>query len=120
MQTKFNRTRVSGATFQRETPNVMLPDRVTPLIKIMSQFLSGKPVDQSLQKNLPYNDIEGNVVLSKGFDLCDVPKLARAANESIEEFNREIEKTQVEKYGASQLHNPEITPPEQVATTPSE
>lgn len=115
MQTKFNRTRVPGVTFQGVMPNVLLPDRVTPLAKIMSQFLSGKPVDQSLNKNLPYNDIEGNIVLSKGFDLCDVPKLAKETNLTIEEFNREIEKTQVEKQGVSQVHNPETTPPEQIS-----
>lgn len=111
MQTKFNRTFTKGVSFDLTKRSQLLPNRVQSLEKLMSQFLSGRPVDQSLVKNLPYNDIENNPYFRKGLDLCDLPTIAREVDVTLQEATEQIQRAQ-----QANISDPDRTPPEKVAT----
>lgn len=114
IQTKFNRNRTSSTTFRNTVPSVLLPDRVPTLAKIAEQFISGRPIDQSLNRNLGYNEFENNPLLQKGIDLADIPKIAKKVGATLEEATEQIKQAQVEKGTKAQAANPSVTPPEQV------
>lgn len=109
-QTKFNRHHFGGVGFRNTMPSGLLPNRVVPLEKIMSQFLSGRPVDANLERNLPYNDVPFNPLYQKGFDLCDLPDIADEVGKTLQETAEQVQSAQSQ----ATVHNPETTPPEQV------
>lgn len=75
-----------------ETRRVTMPlNRVPSLAKIVEQFESGRPIDQSQVRSLEFNDFENMPVYSKGFDLIDAYKLSKRNGQALEEMNAEIE-----------------------------
>lgn len=114
IQTKFIRTRVRHEDFTGVKASSLLPDRVPTLAKIAAQFISGRPIDASLNRNLDYNDIEGNPMLAKGVDLADVPKIAKAVGATLEEATEQIQQSRIAKGTQEQVSNPEVTAPGKV------
>lgn len=115
IQTKFNRNKVAHELPDDE-PSVLLPNRVPSLLKIAENFISGRPIDQSLQRNLDYNPIEGNPMLQKGIDLADVPKIAKSVGQTLEEATEAINQAKVAKGTQKQVDNPASEVPVKVET----
>lgn len=116
IQSKFNRVHVRHENFDNQEASVLLPDRVPTLAKIAEMFISGRPIDASLNRNLGYNEIEGNPMLAKGLDLADVPKIAKQVGVSLQEAADAIEQAKIAKGTASQVQNPATEEPVQVQT----
>lgn len=117
IQTQVNRVRVYHESFVDEKRSVLLPDRVPTLAQIAEQFLSGNPIDQSLHRNIDYNEIERNPFLAKGFDLADLPEIRKQIEDGYKSVNEFVEKMKQKEvsYGASnQLAGPNDVPPEKV------
>lgn len=75
-----------------ETKRVTMPlNRVPSLAKIVEQFESGRPVDQSQVRSLEFNDFENMPIYSKGFDIIDAYKLSKRNGQALDEMNAEIE-----------------------------
>lgn len=110
MQTKFKRAITKKQSF-KNSDLLLLPDRVFPLSKIMQQFLTGRPIDSSLQKNLPFNTIENNPLYQKGVDLCDLPHIAKEVNQTLEDVNSAVEKAKLAK---ANIAPPDQEPPTKV------
>lgn len=110
IQTKFNRTFKGGQGFSNTMPSGLLPNRVVPLEKIMSQFVSGRPIDASLQHDLPFNDIPFNPLYRKDVDLADLPDIAQEVGKTLQEVEEQVKAAQA----SANLHNPETTQPESV------
>lgn len=81
---------VSHETFVNTRSRVMPLNRIPSLQKIVNQFLSGRPIDTSLELHLEYNDFERMPIYSKGFDLIDATKLAKQNGATIDELNGEV------------------------------
>lgn len=102
------------------TPNdfVVPVSKIPSLAKIAAQFLSGRPIDSSLNRNLGFNDIEDNPLLAKGVDLADIGEIADKVNTTLKEATDSLERqkvaSKISKEG-SQVDNPESnTPPSKV------
>lgn len=111
MQTKKFREKTFPENYEMENRLVINDNKVADLSKIVSQFFSGRPIDQSLNRNLQYNEVENNPYLSKGFDLADVPKLSRQIDSTLQEVQDEIDRKQ---RASAVIADPAITPPKQV------
>lgn len=116
IQSKFRRNGSRNQSFIGEVSSALLPDRVPSLLQIAEQFISGRPIDQSLNRNLGYNDIECNPMLAKGVDLADIPKIAKAVGETLQDAVDAVEQAKVAKGTQAQVDNPASTPPEPVPT----
>lgn len=93
---KYNRPHFKGENYEGMESSALLPSRVPSLEKIMNQFLSGRPIDQSLQRNLDYNEIKNNPVLAKGVDLADLPEIASAVDSTLQEVVNQAEQAKLE------------------------
>lgn len=86
-------------------------NRVPSLAKIVEQFESGRPLDQSQVRSLEFNDFENMPVYSKGFDLIDAYKLSKRNGQALEEMNVEIEEAINKALNPQPTRNPaEETP----------
>lgn len=91
----------------------MPENRVPNLDTIVNQFLSGRPIDANLQRNLAYNDFERMPVYQKGFDLVDATKIAKENGATIEELNGEVQRAiDAKRNPPTPSRNTDETPPE--------
>lgn len=113
IQLQSNPKRLTHETFERTKRLVMPLNRIPSLQKIVNQFLSGRPIDTSMELHLEYNDYERMPIYSKGFDLIEAAKLAKANGATIEELNGEVERAIEAKRAKSQpSRNTDELPPE--------
>lgn len=114
LNTPQNHRNYKGENFEDEPFVGVLPSRVPKLKTIMETFLSGRPLDSSLDQHLGYNPIENNPLLAKGVDLADLPKIAKSVGQTMEEVNNAVENAKVQasknKEG-SQVSNPVVEQP---------
>lgn len=96
--------------------NYVIPvSKIPSLAKIAAQFISGRPIDSSLNRNLGYNDIEDNPLLKKGVDLADLSDIAEKVNSTLHETQEALERQKVANKvsveGKSQIDNPDANEP---------
>lgn len=73
-------------------PNqLVLQNNAPSLAKLMAAQEQGRPLDASLIRNLPYNDIENNPFHEKGIDLADLPRIAKDLEVTKAELESAIE-----------------------------
>lgn len=96
-------------------PNqLVLQGQAPSLAKIMAAHEQGRPIDASLMRDLPYNDIENNPFLEKGIDLADLPKIARQLDSDYKDLQTAMENEKLAKQTAKGPDNSEA--PESVPT----
>lgn len=106
-----NRVRVQHETFA-ETRNITMPlNRVPSLQKIVEMFESGQPMDQTLMRNLEFNDFEYMPIYKKGFDIIDAFKLGKENKATLEQLNAEIQAAIDKHNKPDPVQNPATEPP---------
>lgn len=97
-----------------EPNTLVLPNAAPSLAKIMAAHEAGKPIDASLMRDAPYNDIEHNPFHEKGLDLADLPRIAKEIGSTKEAIEADI---QALKRAKNQTKTPDQSQaPEQVST----
>lgn len=97
-----------------EPNQLVLENNAPSLAKIMLAHESGRPIDATLIRDYPYNEIENNPFHEKGLDLADLPRIAKELGETKEALEKDIAN---QKLARTQEKAPNMSePPEKVET----
>ena len=94
---------------------VSLPaDRVATLQQLVEMVTTGRPIDNSLVRNLEYNDFENMPLFKKGLDLADISRIAKENGATLDQLQDEIDKAQANQKGKENLQKGDLEKPEKV------